>query len=199
MGGPAHPPGPPTVSDHVPVSVVAALDYICEAMPPCPQGPRALHGAMDRVLTRAPHAPHNAPRALLWTPRGGTPFAIASKRCTIQPASRLQAPAVQPRGGRLQAVVMRHPPSYLPKLAGGGGGGGAVGAGGGDGRRLGGRVLAAQGGGGCTRPTTGTTTCMPQGVCVCLGAWGYRGMYAMVAISHLCQEESLKGLSTPRN
>ena len=28
----------------------------------------------------------------------------------------------------------------------------------------------------------------------CLGAWGYRGMYAIIAISCLCQEESLKGL-----
>ena len=28
----------------------------------------------------------------------------------------------------------------------------------------------------------------------CLGAWGYIGMYAMIAISCLCQEESLKGL-----
>ena len=27
-------------------------------------------------------------------------------------------------------------------------------------------------------------------VCVCLGAWGYRGMYAIIAISRLCQEES---------
>ena len=28
----------------------------------------------------------------------------------------------------------------------------------------------------------------------CLGAWGYRGMYAIIAISCLCQEERLKGL-----
>ena len=35
--------------------------------------------------------------------------------------------------------------------------------------------------------------------CVCLGAWGYRGMYAIIAISRLCQEESLKGLKDPRH
>ena len=29
-------------------------------------------------------------------------------------------------------------------------------------------------------------------VCVCLGAWGYRGMYAIIAISRLCQAETLK-------
>ena len=28
----------------------------------------------------------------------------------------------------------------------------------------------------------------------CLGAWGYRGMYAIIANSCLCREESLKGL-----
>ena len=28
----------------------------------------------------------------------------------------------------------------------------------------------------------------------CLGAWGYRGRYAIIAISCLCQEESLKCL-----
>ena len=31
-------------------------------------------------------------------------------------------------------------------------------------------------------------------VCVCPGAWGYRGMYAIIAISRLCREESLRGL-----
>ena len=33
--------------------------------------------------------------------------------------------------------------------------------------------------------------------CVCL-AWGYRGMYAIIAISRLCREESLKGSSGPK-
>ena len=33
-------------------------------------------------------------------------------------------------GGRLPAVLMRHPPSYLSKPGGGGGGGGGGGAGG---------------------------------------------------------------------
>ena len=36
-------------------------------------------------------------------------------------------------------------------------------------------------------------------VCVCLGAWGYRGTYAIIAISRLCQEESLKGLKDQRH
>ena len=31
---------------------------------------------------------------------------------------------------------------------------------------------------------------------VCLGAWGYRGMYAIIALSRLCQEENLKVLRT---
>ena len=35
--------------------------------------------------------------------------------------------------------------------------------------------------------------------CLCLGAWGYRGMCAIIAISHLCQEESLKGLKDQRH
>ena len=35
--------------------------------------------------------------------------------------------------------------------------------------------------------------------CVCLGAWGYRGMCAVIAISRLCQEESLKGLQDHRH
>ena len=34
-------------------------------------------------------------------------------------------------------------------------------------------------------------------VCVCLGAWGCRG--AIIAISRLCQEESLKGLKDQRH
>ena len=54
---------------------------------------------------------------------------------------------------------------------------------------MGGYWQLGRGGGGCAQPTT--TTCIPQG-----GVWGwvYRGMYAIIAISCLCQEESLKGL-----
>ena len=36
-------------------------------------------------------------------------------------------------------------------------------------------------------------------VCVCLGPWGYRGMYALIATSRLCQEESLRGLKDQRH
>ena len=52
-------------------------------------------------------------------------------------------------------------------------------------------------GGGGVRPTT--TKCIPQGgVCV-WGAWGYRGMYAIITISRLCRDESLKGLKDQRH
>ena len=92
------------------------------------------------------------------------------------------------RGGRLQADLMRHPPPAIcHNLRGGGGSWG--GGGGGVGGRVEGGVLAARPGGGCARPTT--TTCIPQRGCVCLGAWGYRDMYAIIAISRLCREESL--------
>ena len=35
--------------------------------------------------------------------------------------------------------------------------------------------------------------------CLCPGAWGYRGMYVIIALSRLCQEESLKGLKDQRH
>ena len=79
-------------------------------------------------------------------------------------------------GGGLQLVLMQQPPQPSVKTRGGGG----VGAGGGVGGK----------GGGCAQPSI--ITCIPQGGC--LGAWGYRGMYVIIAISCLCQEESLKGL-----
>ena len=54
--------------------VVSTLDYVYEAMPPCPT--RLLHTqrAVDRVLTRAPWVPRNVPRALLWMPVAGGGF-----------------------------------------------------------------------------------------------------------------------------
>ena len=67
------------------------------------------------------------------------------------------------------------------------GGGGSVGGGGGDWQLGWGGGLRA------------THYYHMQGVCVCLGAWGYRGMYAMIAISCLCREESLKGLQDQRH
>ena len=51
-----------------------------------------------------------------------------------------------PRG--VQPVLMRHPPSYLPKFTGGAGGR-------------------------CARPTI--ATCITQGGVSVWGAWGYRG------------------------
>ena len=95
-------------------------------------------------------------------------------------------------GGGLQPVLMRPPPSYLPKLAGGGGSAG--------GRSEGVLTARPRGGGGCARPTT--TTCIPQG-CLCVWeAWGYGGMYEIIAISLpgiLCQEESPNGLKDQRH
>ena len=94
-------------------------------------------------------------------------------------------------GGGLQAVLVRHPPSYLPKLAGG-----AVGVGGV--RREGGGGIGSSAGGGGVHATHYYHMHTSRG-CVCLGAWGYRGMYAIIAISRLCREESLKGLKDQRH
>ena len=75
------------------------------------------------------------------------------------------------------------PPAICQNLRGGGGGGSAGGLGGG-------YWQLGQGGGGL-RATHYYHMHSSRG---CLGAWGYRGMYAIIAISCLCQEESLKGL-----
>ena len=83
------------------------------------------------------------------------------------------------------------PPSYLPKLAGGLGWGGSWGEGGGAYWQLG-------PGGGGLRVTHYYHMHTSRG-CVCLGAWGYRGMYGIIAISSLCQEESLKGIKDQRH
>ena len=76
------------------------------------------------------------------------------------------------------------PPAICQNLGGGGwreGGGGGV-------------LAAPPGGGGGLRATHYYHMHTSRG-CVCVwGAWGYRGMYAIIAISRLCREESLKGL-----
>ena len=85
------------------------------------------------------------------------------------------------------------PPAICQNLRGGGGGGGAVGAGGGGRREGGGRGgywQLGRGEGGL-RATHYYHMHTSRG---CLGAWEYRGMYAIIAISCVCQEESLKGL-----
>ena len=74
------------------------------------------------------------------------------------------------------------PPSYLSKLAEGGG----LGQGGGG---VGGYWQLGRGAGAARDPLL--PHAYLKGVCVCLGAWEYRGMYAMIAISRLCREESL--------
>ena len=92
-------------------------------------------------------------------------------------------------GGGLQSVLMRPTPQLSVKTCKGGGGGRRQGGGGG--------VLAARPGG----PKEGGGLCVTRYYhmhtsrgCVFLEALRHRGMYAIIAISHLCQEESLKGL-----
>ena len=79
--------------------------------------------------------------------------------------------------------------SYLSKLAGGGGGGRWEGGGGGYCQLSRGEGLRA----------THYYHMHTSRVCVCLGPWGYRGMYALIAISRLCQEESIRGLKDQRH
>ena len=94
---------------------------------------------------------------------------------------------VGPGGATTTGPDATPPPSYLSKLAGGGGqlerGGGGIGS------------LAREGGGG-VHATHYYHMHTSRG---CLGAWGYRGMYAIIAISCLCQEASLKGLKDQRH
>ena len=95
------------------------------------------------------------------------------------------------------------PPAICQNLGGGGGGGGgAVGAGEGVGGRVrggGGGIGSSAGGGGAARNPLLPHAYL-KGVCVCVwGAWGYRGMYAIIAISRLCPEESLKALQVQRH
>ena len=54
--------------------VVSALDYVYEAMPPCPMRLRRTQRAPDRVLTKVLWVPRNVPRALLWMPVAGGGF-----------------------------------------------------------------------------------------------------------------------------
>ena len=83
---------------------------------------------------------------------------------------------------------------------------GGVGAGGGGRREGGGGVYWQLGGGGGGSQegeggllATHNYHMHTSRGCVSLGAWGYRGMYAIIAISRLCQEESLKGLKDQRH
>ena len=110
--------------------------------PPPPPGPSSLQRlegplqvATDRRAMTAPQHPRP-----LGNSRTAHPFRFNCRR------------VVHPRGGRLQLVLMRHPPpSYLPKLVGGGelGRGGYW------------QLGRAGGGGGCAQPTT--ITCIPGG------------------------------------
>ena len=89
---------------------------------------------------------------------------------------------------------MRPTPKLSVKTCGGGGGGSGGGRGGGIGSSAGG---GPKGGGGLH--VTHYYHMHTSRVCVCLGAWGYRGMYAIIAISRLCKEGSLKGLKDQRH
>ena len=104
-----------------------------------------------------------------------------------------------PHGGATTiGLDATHPPTICQNLPGGelgrGGGGGVGGRGGGNGQLSGGGV--PKGGVGCDPLLPDAYL---KGVCVRLGAWGYRGMYAIIAISRLCQEESLTGLKDQRH
>ena len=90
------------------------------------------------------------------------------------------------------------PPQLSAKTCGGAGQLGRGGGGSAGGCVGGGGILAARGGGGALHATHYYHMHTSR-VCVCLGAWRYRGMYAIIAISHLCQEESLKGLKDQRH
>ena len=92
-------------------------------------------------------------------------------------------------GGRLQLVLMRHPPQLTVETwgGGGGGGGGLGGSGGGGGSAAGSggggrpeeavRGGGSQGGGGYARPTT--TICIPPGgMCV----WGGLGKLLVAVV-----------------
>ena len=97
-------------------------------------------------------------------------------------------------GGRLQPVLIRPTPWLSFKTCGGGGrggggGGSAGGCGGGTGGSAGGGGVPKVGG---LRATHYYHMHTSWGD-VCLGVWGYGGMYVIIALSHLCQEESLKG------
>ena len=99
----------------------------------------------------------------------------------------------------VQGPVKEQQPDGMSHRGGSWGGGGRWGAGGGYWQL--GRGGSPRGGG---LRATHYYHMHTSRVCVCLGAWGYRGMYAIIAISRLCQEESLKGLkdqkhSTPFN
>ena len=92
--------------------------------------------------------------------------------------------AVTPGGGATTTGPdATPPPAICQNLQGGGGVSGRVGGGGG--------IGSLAGGGGGLRATHYYHMHTSRG---CLGAWGYRGMYAIIVISCLCQEESLKGL-----
>ena len=94
-------------------------------------------------------------------------------------------------GGRLPAVLMRPTPKLSVKTRGGGqfGGGGRLEGvrGGGFGRGGGGGVPKVGG----LRATHYYHMHTSSGD-VCLGVWGYGGMYAIIALSRPCWEESLK-------
>ena len=54
--------------------VVSVLDYVYEAMPPCPTRVRRTQPVVDKVPTEALRVPRNVPRALLWMPVAGGGF-----------------------------------------------------------------------------------------------------------------------------
>ena len=87
---------------------------------------------------------------------------------------------VKPRGATTSGPDAT-PPQLSAKTWGEGGGSWGRGGGGG--------IGSSAGGGGGLRTTHYYHMHTSRG-CVCLGAWGYRGMHAIIAISRLCREGS---------
>ena len=93
--------------------VVAPVDYVYEAMPPCPTRLRRTQRAVDRVLTRALQVPRNVPRALLWMPvaGGGFGFPRLYSRMRLRHVLGFQGHGLAQRAGPRERP---HPPPPRP-------------------------------------------------------------------------------------
>ena len=64
--------------------VISPLDYVYEAMQPCPTRLRRTQRAMDGVLTKPLRVPRKVPRALLWMPIAGGGFGFPHLYCRMR-------------------------------------------------------------------------------------------------------------------
>ena len=107
---------------------------------------------------------------------------------------------MQPRGGATTiGPDATQPPGICQNLRGGGSWGGGEGQREGGGGGIGSSAGRGSQEGGAGLRVTNYYHMHTSRVCVCLGAWVCRGMYAIIAISRLCQEESLKGFKDQRH